>query len=358
MSASDASAVAANSRSRAACPRSPAAVRPETTHGSGPAAACRSVSGCPAGSSAAGAGSAGACSRTTWAFVPLMPNAETPARLGWPVSGQAWLSVVSATVPADQSTCGVGSSTCSVFGTTPWRIASTILMTPATPAAACVWPMLDFRAPRSSGRSWGRSWPYVAIRAWASIGSPREVPVPCASTTSTSAARRPALARAWRITRCCDGPLGAVRPLDAPSWLTAEPRTTASTWCPLRRASESRSTRSTPTPSANPVPSASAANALQRPSWDSPRCRLKETRSLGVGMTATPPATARVHSPCRSACTAWCSATSDDEHAVSTVTAGPSKPNVYDRRPEATLVALPVRRWPSRPSSVVNRSVL
>ncbi|CAM5551655.1 hypothetical protein SANTM175S_08271 [Streptomyces antimycoticus] len=39
----------------------------------------------------------------------------------------------------------------------------------------------------------------------------------------------------------------------------------------------------------------------------------------------------------RSACTARCSATSDDEHAVSTVTAGPSRPKVYATRPDTTL---------------------
>ena len=48
----------------------------------------------------------------------------------------------------------------------------------------------------------------------------------------------------------------------------------------------------------------------------------------GVAITVTPPASASVHSPCRSACAARCIATSDDEHAVSTVTAGPSSPNV------------------------------
>ena len=61
-------------------------------------------------------------------------------------------------------------------------------------------------------------------------------------------------------------------------------------------------------------------------------------------MTVTPPASASVHSPCRSACAARCSATSDDEHAVSTVTAGPSRPKVYATRPEATLPALPLPR--------------
>ncbi len=68
------------------------------------------------------------------------------------------------------------------------------------------------------------------MRASASIGSPSRVPVPCASTASTSAGASPAAARAWRMTRCWEGPLGAVSPFDAPSWLTALPRTTASTW--------------------------------------------------------------------------------------------------------------------------------
>ena len=53
----------------------------------------------------------------------------------------------------------------------------------------------------------------------------------------------------------------------------------------------------------------------------------------------TPPARARSHSPDRSACAARCKATSDDEHAVSTVTAGPSRPrHVGDPAGE--------RRWP------------
>ncbi|MEY9969628.1 hypothetical protein ABIA33_007717, partial [Streptacidiphilus sp. MAP12-16] len=41
-------------------------------------------------------------------------------------------------------------------------------------------------------------------------------------------------------------------------------------------------------------------------------------------MIATPPARAIVHSPCRNAWIAQCNATNEDEHAVSTVTAGPS----------------------------------
>jgi hypothetical protein len=42
-----------------------------------------------------------------------------------------------------------------------------------------------------------------------------------------------------------------------------------------------------------------------------------------------------------------CSATSEDEQAVSTVTAGPSRPKLYATRPETTLVVVPVSRNPS-----------
>ena len=82
--------------------------------------------------------------------MPLIPNDEIPARLGRPCACSACAacvacvafhgraSVSSATEPADQSTCALGSSTYSVAGNISWRIASTILITPATPAAACV----------------------------------------------------------------------------------------------------------------------------------------------------------------------------------------------------------------------------
>ncbi len=106
------------------------------------------------------------------------------------------------------------------------------------------------------------------------------------------------------------------------------PRTTASTSWPLRRASDSRSTSTRPTPSPQLVPSAPAANDLQRESHERPRARLKSMNAPGVTMIVAPPASARSHSPLRSACTARCNVTSEPEHAVSTVTAGPSRPNV------------------------------
>ncbi len=94
-----------------------------------------------------------------WALVPLNPKDDTPARRGRPVSGQSRASVSSSTAPAVQSTFAERSSACRVRGSSPWRIAMTILMMPPTPAAAWVWPMLVFREPSQSGWSSARSWP-------------------------------------------------------------------------------------------------------------------------------------------------------------------------------------------------------
>src|ERR1700741_2121861 len=100
-------------------------------------------------------------------------------------------------------------------------------------------------------------------------------------------------------------------------------------------------------PSDQPTPSAAPAYALHRPSGANPRCRPNSTKTVGVALTVTPPARARSHSPERSDCAAMCNATNDDEHAVSTDTAGPSSPSAYDTRPDATLDDCPVSRKPS-----------
>src|ERR1700757_700111 len=152
------------------------------------------------------------------------------------------------------------------------------------------------------------------------------------------------------MTRCCAGPFGAVNPLEAPSWLIADPAMTANTEWLLRRASLSRSRTSTAAPSPQPVPSALAENALQRPSAASPRCRAKSMNIIGVVITVTPPARARADSPLRRDWHAKCVATSDDEQAVSTLMAGPCKPSAYATRPETTLGDKPVRAYPSTPS--------
>ena len=82
-----------------------------------------------------------------------------------------------------------------------------------------------------------------------------------------------------------------------------------------------------PAPSAQPVPSAPAANDLQRPSGGSPRCRLNSTNTPGVAITVDAAGQRQVALAAAQRLPARCMATSDDEHAVSTVTAGPSRPN-------------------------------
>ena len=54
------------------------------------------------------------------------------------------------------------------------------------------------------------------------MGSPRGVPVPCTATKATSGPLMRAAVRASRMRVVWEGPLGAVRPLERPSWLTAE----------------------------------------------------------------------------------------------------------------------------------------
>ena len=95
-------------------------------------------------------------------------------------------------------------------------------------------------------------------------------------------------------------------------------------------------------PSLQLTPSALSANDLQRPSGDRPLCWPNSMNAPGVPITVTPPASASVHSPPRSAPHARCRATSEEEQAVSIVSAGPSSPNTYDTRPESTPPALPV----------------
>lgn len=108
---------------------------------------------------APGANASGACSKITWALVPDTPNADTPARLARPAAGHARASSSSRTAPEAQSTCGEGVPACKVLGSTPCRIAMTVLMIPATPAAACGCPMFDFSDPSHNGRSASRPWP-------------------------------------------------------------------------------------------------------------------------------------------------------------------------------------------------------
>src|SRR4051794_16221324 len=145
------------------------------------------------------------------------------------------------------------------------------------------------------------------------MGSPRVVPVPWASTVWMSVVVSRALVRAWWMTRSWAGPLGAVRPLLAPSWLMAEPRMMARMGWLLVWASVRRSRRRSPAPSDQAAPLALAEKDLQRPSGARPRWRLNSMKTPGVAMMVTPPARARVHSLLRSAWAARWVATREEE---------------------------------------------
>ena len=146
---------------------------------------------------------AGASSSTTCAFVPLMPNDDTPARRTRDASLRHGRASCNSDSPLpSHSICSLGRSACSVFGRSSCCNDSTILITPNTPAAACACPMLDFDDPNHSGCASPRVGPNTAANAPASIGSPRLVPVPCASTASMPSGLRPLADSAARITRC------------------------------------------------------------------------------------------------------------------------------------------------------------
>ncbi len=99
------------------------------------------------------------------------------------------------------------------------------------------------------------------------------------------------------------------------------------------------------------MPSASALKGLHLPSGARAPCRLKARNGPGVGMTATPPTMACLHSPWRNDRAARWRATIAPDEAVSTVMAGPRSPSWKASRPEFTPAEVPVCRWPSAPPS-------
>ena len=167
----------------------------------------------------------GASSRIRWALVPLMPNEDTPARRG---------ARRAATAPPRSSSSHVARRPSRRAGWARRRAASagsiavlaapcTILITPADARRPPGCGRCSTSASRaSSGRSRrgpGRRWRAAPA---ASIGSPSAVPVPCASTASTSAGSSAGVGQRLRGSPAPGtGRSGAVRPLDAPSWLTA-----------------------------------------------------------------------------------------------------------------------------------------
>ena len=219
---------------------------------------------------------------------------------------------------------GFGVTKCKLGGISSACRAKTTLINAATPAAPERWPILVLTEPNSSGTV--RSGQSTLSSACTSIGSPNTVPVPWVSTYWICAGCTRAFSRAWRNMASWARPLGAVRPLLAPSWLTAEPRITPKMRSPALTASASRFKTTMPAPSPIPKPSASAAKVLQRPSGATAPIWERPINCSGASTRFTPPANARLHSPVRSAWQAKWTANSEEEQAVSSCIAGPCRP--------------------------------
>ncbi|AIB15566.1 hypothetical protein ABAZ39_27240 (plasmid) [Azospirillum argentinense] len=73
-------------------------------------------------------------------------------------------------------------SACSVGTSSPCRICSSTLVSPAMPAADSRWPMLDLTDPMAQKPVSPVKPRQARVSAAISIGSPSAVPVPCAST--------------------------------------------------------------------------------------------------------------------------------------------------------------------------------
>src|SRR3954451_20126679 len=97
-----------------------------------------------------------------------------------------------------------------------------------------------------------------------------------------------------------------------------------------------------PGPSLGTTPSARASNARQRPSADSMPIRQKPTYQSGRRRELTPPASASGQPSRQMLSQARWTATSADEHAVSTATLGPRKSKQYEMRLAAMLREPPV----------------
>ena len=203
----------------------------------------------------------GACSRITWAFVPLTPNDDTPARRGRPVSGQAAARSASVTAPAAQSTCGTARRRAGCAGTTPCRIAMTILITPRDAGRRL--GVADVRLERAQQQ---RPFPVLPVRREQGLRLDRvaqrragAVRLDHVDVGRSSGRRPPAppdhplLRRTVRRGQAVAGAVGVDR-------RAADHGQDRDGRC--ARASDRRSSSSRPMPSAQPVPSARADERL------------------------------------------------------------------------------------------------
>eukprot|EP00967_Tisochrysis_lutea_P150503 scaffold291310_cov31-Tisochrysis_lutea.AAC.5 len=162
-----------------------------------------------------------------WAIVPAYPKAETPiARKTLSKScgnDCVGTSVVSSALESRSLRRGLSWRSCAL-PTHIWTpIEHADLTIPTKPETGSVCPTFALIAPITCGRV--RAACEDATRAPTSVGSPRAVPVPCASTPIAEYASDPERSCTARNRLRCASPFGAVKLALRPSCRTAEPET-------------------------------------------------------------------------------------------------------------------------------------
>ena len=133
-------------------------------------------------------------SMATCRFTPPNPKALTPARRGVCADLRNHGRVSEFTYRGESSRCRalLGFVTLMVPGSILWCRARAVLINPAIPAEALVWPICDFTLPRAMWCRRGLFLPKTPFIDSASEGSPAPVPVPCASMRPTVEGSKPA----------------------------------------------------------------------------------------------------------------------------------------------------------------------
>ena len=128
---------------------------------------------------------------TRWAFEPPAPNDDSPAIRGTSRSAPSSrttgrrhgaVSWGTKNGVAAKSISGFVVSLCRLLTMVRCWSCSSTLVNPAMPAALSQWPMFDLTEPMAQNWRSLVSAPNALASPAISIGSPRAVPVPCAST--------------------------------------------------------------------------------------------------------------------------------------------------------------------------------
>eukprot|EP00962_Isochrysis_galbana_P061117 scaffold36275_cov154-Isochrysis_galbana.AAC.25 len=157
--------------------------------------------------------------------------------LVWHVGSDAWLRLEKAVHDGAAVAEGadatdkrfVANGRCPLGGAVPLAIPIATRSRPVAPAAGSACPTLALIESSASGAEASLAHRTTDASERTSIGSPRPVPVPCASVQATPSAVVAASARAARSSSICADPLGAVSEADLPSWRTQLPSSDSDT---------------------------------------------------------------------------------------------------------------------------------